>query len=310
MVHPAGTYATETIADGLAFPEGPVVLPDGSVAVVQMAADLVTVISPDGRRRDLPCAGGPNGMALEAGGDHVIVCLNGGLSFTREKSGALMPGIAQDAAARGGLLRMSLATGEVEILLEPGPTSPVSGPNDVVLSSARSPAGVGVWFTDLGRRLHDSIEPGGIIWRGEGGELVRAAYPRRGRPNGIALSGDEATLYVSESLSAQVWAWPVLGPGRLGQPRLVRRFDPPARLDGMAVTTAGTLVVATLVVGALTAMDTQGRVLASVEVDDPMPTNLAFGGADGRDLYVTLGSTGRLVRMRWPVAVTAEAGAP
>lgn len=293
-------YAVDLLADGLAFPEGPVVLPDGSIAVVQMAADLVTVICADGRRRDLDCPGGPNGMALEPDGDHVIVCLNGGLSFTRDAFGRLMPGVARSASARGGLVRMSLATGDIETLVEPGATSPVSGPNDVVLSSSASPAGVGSWFTDLGRRLPDAIEPGGIVWRGEGGEVVRAAYPRRGRPNGIALSSDQATLYVTESLSAQVWAWPVLGPGRLGEARLVRQFDTPARLDGMAVTASGNLVVATLVVGALTAMDTQGRMLASVEVDDPMPTNLAFGGADGRDLYVTLGSTGRLVRMRWP----------
>lgn len=300
-VHPAGRrYAPETIASGLAFPEGPVVLPDGSVAVVQMAADLITVFGAQGRRRDLACPGGPNGMALESDGEHLVVCLNGGLSFTREGPGRLMPGIAQDAAARGGLVRMSLSTGDLEALIEPGAGSPTSGPNDVAWSPADSIGGEGVWFTDLGRRLPNSIEPGAIFWRGARGEVVRAAYPRRGRPNGIALSPDAATLYVTESLSAQVLAWPVLGPAALGEPRLVHQFDPPARLDGMAVTAAGNLVVATLVVGALTTVDPTGQVLDRLEVDDPMPTNVAFGGADGRHLYATLGSTGRLVRLDWP----------
>lgn len=293
-------YAPETIAADLAFPEGPVVLPDGSLAVVQMAADVVTVIRPDGRRLDLDCEGGPNGMALEPDGEHAVICLNGGLSFTREDSGHLMPGIAQDATARGGLVRMSLSTGDIEVLIERGAASPASGPNDVVWSPAESVAGEGVWFTDLGRRLADSLEPGAIFWRGATGEVVRAAYPRQGRPNGIALSPDGATLYVTESLSAQVWAWSVLGPGALGEPRLVHQFDPPARLDGMAITAAGNLVVATLVVGALTTLDPASRVLDRLEVDDPMPTNVAFGGVERRDLYVTLGSTGRLVRLDWP----------
>src|SRR5690606_26429760 len=191
---------------------------------------------PAGARRDLECPGGPNGMALEPDGQHLIVCLNGGLSFTRDGSGRLLPGIAQDASARGGVVRMSLATGAVESLIQLGPTSPASGPNDVVWSPAESVAGEGVWFTDLGRRLAGSVEPGAVFWRGERGEVVRAAYPRVGRPNGVALSSDAATLYVTESLSAQVWAWPVLGPGALGEPRLVHQLAPPARLDGMAVT--------------------------------------------------------------------------
>ncbi|NLX00339.1 MAG: SMP-30/gluconolactonase/LRE family protein [Actinomycetales bacterium] len=302
----------ETVATGLAFPEGPVVLPDGSVAVVQMAADLVTVIGPEGRRRDLPCPGGPNGMALEPDGEHVIVCLNGGLSFTREPSGLLMPGIAEDPSARGGLVRMSLATGAVEVLIEPGPDSPASGPNDVVWSPPESPGGEGVWFTDLGRRLADSLEPGALFWRGEAGEVVRAAYPRVGRPNGIALSRDGVTLFVTESLSAQVWSWPVLGPGVLGEPTMVRQFDAPARLDGMAITPNGNLLVATLVIGELTLLSPTGEVLARLEVDDPMPTNVVFdravsdaGGPQSisrhgaEQLFVTLGSTGRLVRLDW-----------
>jgi gluconolactonase len=34
--------------------------------------------------------------------------------------------------------------------------------------------------------------------------------------------------------------------------------------------------------------------------EDRSVTNIAFGGADMRDAYITLSSTGRLVRMRWP----------
>lgn len=288
------------IAERLAFPEGPAVLADGSIALVQMAADLVTVIAPDGRRRDLPCPGGPNGLAVEPDGEHVVVCLNGGLSFSRDRDGRLLPGTALDEGARGGLARLSLRTGEFDPIIPPGPDSPASGPNDVVLSPADSTAGEGIWFTDLGRRLVDRLEPGALFWVGPDGRAVRAAYPLPGRPNGIALSDDGGTLYVTESLSAQVRAWPVLGPGELGGPQLVHQFPAPARLDGMALTAAGNLVVATLVVGQLTTLSPSGTIRARLAVDDPMPTNVCFAGPARTDLVVTLGSTGRLVRMPWP----------
>lgn len=297
----------EVIADGLAFPEGPVVLPDGLIACVQMAADVVTVLGPAEEtatqaplaRRDLRCPGGPNGMVLTAGGRHAIVCLNGGLTFTADGD-HLLPGIAEDPQARGGLTLIDLDTGTLEPVIGCGPDSPVSGPNDVVLSAPDSPAGEGIWFTDLGRRLDDGPEPGGVFWFGGGLGVVRAAYPRPGRPNGIALSADGATLYVTESASAQIWAWPILGPGELREPLLVRQFAAPARLDGIAVTAAGNLVVATLVLGELTTLSPTGQVLSRVAVDDPMPTNVCFGGSDHTDLFVTLGATGRLVRLPWP----------
>lgn len=302
--------ALEVLADALAFPEGPVPLPDGSVAVVEMAADRVTVVAPDGGRRHLACPGGPNGMALlpacagptggPAGADlpDVVVCLNGGLGFGRTEDGRLVPGLAHDPRARGGLVRLSLATDELTVLLPPGPDSPVSGPNDLVVGLPDTPSGGGLWFTDLGRRFASHQEHGGVWWYGRDGEARTAAYPRFGRPNGIALSSDGATLYVTESQSAEVWAWEVLGPGRLGAVRLVRRFPDPCRLDGLAVLPSGDLVVATLVVGQLTTLTPQGEVVATVDVGDPFVTNLALADPDGEDLLVTLGSTGRLVRTR------------
>lgn len=288
----------EVLATGLAFPEGPVVLPDGSVAVVEMAADLVTLLRPDGSRRSLPCGPGPNGMALAPGGEELLVCLNGGLTFDRRPDGRLHPGIATDKGARGGLARLRVDTGETRPLLACGADAPVSAPNDVVVSPAGAPGEGGCWFTDLGRRFADHQEHGGVYWCGDDGTLVRAAYPRFGRPNGIALSWDGTVLYVTESESAQVWAWKVLGPGRLDDARLVHQFPYPCRLDGMVVTASGHLVVATLVAGRLTTLSPGGEVVGHVEVDDPFPTNVCLAGPEaGTDLLVTLGASGRLVRL-------------
>jgi gluconolactonase len=43
----------------------------------------------------------------------------------------------------------------------------------------------------------------------------------------------------------------------------------------------------------------QGTVTQLAIPDDPYVTNIAFGGADMRDAYITLSGTGRLARMRW-----------
>jgi gluconolactonase len=37
-----------------------------------------------------------------------------------------------------------------------------------------------------------------------------------------------------------------------------------------------------------------------IPVDDPLVTNIAFGGADLRTAYVTASATGRLVAGEWP----------
>ena len=46
-------------------------------------------------------------------------------------------------------------------------------------------------------------------------------------------------------------------------------------------------------------MTPQGAVTQLAIPEDPYVTNIAFGGADMRDAWITLSGTGRLVRMRW-----------
>ena len=55
---------TEVIG-GLAFPEGPVCLPDGSLIIVELAAGTISRITPDGKKHLIAKPGGsPNGAAI------------------------------------------------------------------------------------------------------------------------------------------------------------------------------------------------------------------------------------------------------
>ena len=78
------------VASGLRFPEGPVVMPDGSIVVVEVAAGRVTRIRPDGSKAVLATpGGGPNGLALGPDGK-LYLCNNGGFGWY-EDGAALMP---------------------------------------------------------------------------------------------------------------------------------------------------------------------------------------------------------------------------
>ena len=69
----------EIVAEHLAFPEGPVVMPDGSIIVVEIGAGRVTRIWGEGRTEVVAATGGgPNGAALGPDGA-IYVCNSGAI---------------------------------------------------------------------------------------------------------------------------------------------------------------------------------------------------------------------------------------
>lgn len=83
------TVKVRTLASGLAFPEGPIAMADGSVMVTEIVAGTLTRIMPDGGiERIAELGGGPNGAAIGPDGA-VYVCNNGG-SFSFHRQGDLL----------------------------------------------------------------------------------------------------------------------------------------------------------------------------------------------------------------------------
>ena len=140
----------------------------------------------------------------------------------------------------------------------------------------------------------------GQIWRivrgadGKGvGEVMAmpAERPRAGVTNGIDLSPDGTTLYVSESNTREVWAYGLEGT-KLTALRRLKRF-PRFELDGLRTDVAGRIfvtrpsngTVAILVPSADRA--SEATLLQEVTLLGKEPTNLTFGGPDGRSVFVT-----------------------
>lgn len=121
-------------------------------------------------------------------------------------------------------------------------------------------------------------------------------------PNGIALSPDGGTLYVSNSDPTRpVWiAYALDADGKVLSRRVFADASDlvatgaPGLPDGIAVATDGTLFASAP--GGVLVFAPDGRRLGRIETGGPV-SNVAFGG-DGRDLYMTSGSILARVRVR------------
>jgi gluconolactonase len=208
----SGFGAPEIVATGLRFPEGPVPMPDGSVLLVEIARGTLTRVSTDGSLSVVAeLGGGPYGLAIGPDGA-AYVCNNGGFQWV-EAGPLLFPGHAANAAACGSIQRVDLATGAVTTLYDGFEGEALKGPNDIVFDGHG-----GFWFTDHGQVRASGRDHGAIYYaKADGSHITRQRAEVMG-PNGIGLSPDDRTLYVSETMTARVWAMDVVAPGELAPP--------------------------------------------------------------------------------------------
>lgn len=303
------TLQGRVMTTGLQFPEGPIAMDDGSVLVVEIAAGRLTRVLPDGRQQVVAeLGGGPNGAALGPDG-HVYVCNNGGFSWRTDAGFTRPTGAAADYQG-GSIQRVNLATGRVEVLYTECEGVPLHGPNDIVFDAQG-----GFWFTDFGKTFEDRILRGAVYHaRTDGRSIRRAAHPVL-TPNGVGLSPDGRTLYVTETETSRLWSYPVQAPGVLGlEPwpspnggRLVHGLPGYQRFDSLAVEEGGNVAVATLVRGGISVFSPAGELLEFHEAPEGYCTNLCFGGPDRRTAFITLSGYGELLAVPWPRAGLALA---
>lgn len=294
----------ETIATGLRFPEGPLALEDGSVLVVEIERGTLTRVSPAGEVSIIAeLGGGPNGLAIGPDGA-AYVCNNGGFQWF-EQDGLLFPGHATHATSCGSIQRVDLASGAVTTLYDSFEGEALKGPNDIVFDSTG-----GFWFTDHGHVRSSGREHGAVYYAASDGSSITRQRAEMMGPNGVGISPDAKTLYVSETMTARLWAMDIDEPGILApaEPWAPGRFvgTPPAfRLfDSLAVEQDGRVCIGTMVEGGITIFDPAGGDPEFVPLPDIGITNIAFGGQDMRDAFITASTTGALLRVRWPRAGT------
>jgi gluconolactonase len=136
----------------------------------------------------------------------------------------------------------------------------------------------------------------GQLWRiGTDGKTTLLAG-EMGTTNGIEVSPDGKTLYVNESVQRKIWAFAIVPEGVTGK-RLLAEF-PDHGFDGMRCDVDGNLYVTRHGKGTVAVVSPEGKVLREVDVLGKHPTNVCFGGPDGRTVYVTEVDKRRLVQFR------------
>ncbi len=292
------------VASGLRFPEGPIAMPDGDVLLVEIARGTLTRVCPDGAVSVIAqLGGGPNGAAIGPDGQ-CYVCNNGGFAW-HERGDRLFPGEQPDDYSGGRIERVNLTNGNVEVLYRECAGRSLRGPNDIVFDSQG-----GFYFTDHGKNRPRERDRTGVYYaRADGSHIEEIVFPLDG-PNGIGLSPDGSTLYVAETMSARLYAYRLTAPGQIDR-RAGQRGDGATMLagipgyylyDSLAVEANGNICVATLINGGISVIRPDGSGAEFVPMPDALTTNICFGGPDLTTAFVTLSSTGKLVRMQWPRA--------
>lgn len=137
----------------------------------------------------------------------------------------------------------------------------------------------------------------GQIWKiGREGKAARVAKDM-GTTNGIEVSPDGKTLYVNESVQRNVWAFDIDKDGSLANKRLVKKFEDHG-FDGMRCDVDGNLYITRYGKGTVVKMSPKGEILQEIDVLGGSPSNLCFGGPDGKTVYVTEVTKQRLVSFR------------
>lgn len=137
----------------------------------------------------------------------------------------------------------------------------------------------------------------GQVWRISNRGKVTLAASDLGTTNGIEVSPDGHTLYVNESVQRNVWAFRVTAEGRLVDKRLLRKFSD-FGFDGMRCDVDGNLYITRQGKGTVVKLAPNGDVLREIEVFGSRPSNICFGGPDGRTAYVTEMEHGRIMQFR------------
>ncbi len=163
-------------------------------------------------------------------------------------------------------------------------------PNDVALApDGRLYASDPDWSSGTGQLWR--IDPDG------GTHLLEADM---GTTNGVEVSPDGRFLYVNESVQRRVWRYCIDAEGDVSDKRLFHAFDDHG-LDGMRTDRSGRLFIARYDAGTVAVLSPEGALLFEVRLKGRKPTNVAFGGADGRSVFVTLQDRGAIEVFRTDV---------
>jgi gluconolactonase len=271
VVAPGATL--EKLAGGFAFAEGPTSDAHGNVFFTDQPNDRIMKWSVDGTLSTfLQPAGRANGMSFDARGD-LIACAD-----EKTELWAIAPDGTRTVLAREYAGRK------------------LNGPNDVWVRADGA-----LYFTDpfYKRPWWDYDQPpqdsAQVYFLSADRQALTRVTTGFVRPNGIAGTPDGKTLYVADIGAGKTYVFDIQPDGSLANQRLFCELGS----DGMTIDREGNVY---LTGQGVTVLDRTGKPVAHIDVPEPKTTNVSFGGADHRTLFITASTGLYAIRMKHPGA--------
>lgn len=234
----------------------------------------ITRFTLDGKHAVWAETGGPNGHKILADGTHLVCDRSHRAVLKLSADGKLLGTAAKEFEGK-----------------------PLRGPNDLTLDAKNG----GFYFSDP--EGSDLENRAGAVYYVDKDGKVHQVDKGLAYPNGIVLSPDGKRLYLGESNTNQVHVYDVTAPGKLSKRRLFAELPKADKSkgqidnqpDGMCLDAAGNLYVAHFGMRRVHVLSPDGKLLASYDSGNLTSSNVAFGGPNADQLFVTgaLGEIGQ-----------------
>jgi gluconolactonase len=274
----AGQLAQERLMAGKgtrethSFLEGPSFDRDGNLYVVDIAFGAIYRISTQGDVTMIANTDGePNGLKIHRDGRIFIADHKHGLLLLDPETGATTPEVTRFR------------------------TESFKGLNDLFFSRSGD-----LYFTDQGQTgLQD---PSGRVYRRRADGALECLLNNVPSPNGIVLNPSETLLYVAATRGNSIWRGMMLADGSITRVGIFIQMTGGTGPDGLAIDQQGNLFVAHAGLGAVWMFSPRGEPLMRIDsCAGHNTTNIAFGGKDNRDLYITESETGSILVARMDI---------
>ncbi|HEY6465560.1 MAG TPA: SMP-30/gluconolactonase/LRE family protein, partial [Candidatus Acidoferrales bacterium] len=295
----------QQVASGFTWTEGPVWIHAGYLLFAEITSNSIRKVTADGTASIFMQPSGYKGSVPYGGPEP------GSNGMTLDKQGRLtVAGHAQRDVWR---LESLDAKAKVTMLADSYEGKKLNSPNDLVYKSDGS-----LYFTDppYGLRTQGDTDPEkqlqvNGVYRIPGAlQQAAGAAPDRGklqlvikdlpRPNGIAFSPDEKYLYVSDS-GKKIWMKYTVQPdGSVTDGKLLADASADTRTggpDGIKVDRSGNIYGAGP--GGVWILSPEGKHLGTIDMPERM-SNVAWGGTDGRTLYITASTSVYRITLKIP----------
>jgi gluconolactonase len=192
---------------------------------------------------------------------------------------------------RRGIVCIDPESGKVEPWLSHRYSESFRGCNDLIFARDGS-----LYFTDQGQSgLH---QPDGRVFRYNSASQLDLLLGNAPSPNGLVLNVEESALYVAMTRDNSVWRLPFMvdgGTSKVG--RFVQLSGGSSGPDGMAVDSQDRLFVCHAGNGCVWVFSKLGEPVYRIRSATGLTTtNLAFGGEDGRTIFITESETGTILK--------------